>query len=446
MNEEILTEVGERLELPASALKKMIEGFDKIILNHARQLEEIYIPGFGIFAGEIREEREVVHPASGKDMLIPPRVILVLKKNDAHNHLERSIKIKELSGELAKITKTDREKCEVFIISLFESIKERLLLGEPAEIKGFGSFRINEDFSDNKEITPAEKKISDLHINFFPDKEFARKLNAPFEHFEAVIFDSERTPIGTIENEKEELSEDLHEGKEENLTTRNLEIQSDEEGEDDEATAEAYLYENLESQEKPSEKLSHRVEEIDRDSQAHEEVVLHPEIHGEERKRISGKFSLGFLSGCGITLFICVTIFLIGLFNGWFDGRFVRDSAILSTETKENNGDGAHANGNPVNITVEEIDATPEPEQPIVYDTVSPTRVLTKIARVHYGNMHLWPYIYEENKAILGHPNRIKPGTRIVVPPLSKYGVNPENKEDIEKAKKMGAEIYSRYR
>ena len=84
------------------------------------------------------------------------------------------------------------------------------------------------------------------------------------------------------------------------------------------------------------------------------------------------------------------------------------------------------------------------PSDTPVYDVVTTTRYLTTIASEHYGNFNLWPYIYEENKAILGHPDRIKPGTRIVVPPLSKYGVNPKNKSDIDKAKKMGKEIYSR--
>ena len=80
-----------------------------------------------------------------------------------------------------------------------------------------------------------------------------------------------------------------------------------------------------------------------------------------------------------------------------------------------------------------------------VYDTVSTTRYLTTIARQHYGNQHFWPYIYEENKAILGHPNRIKPGTRVVVPDLRKYGVDPKNAADIAEAKRREAEIYARY-
>lgn len=81
-----------------------------------------------------------------------------------------------------------------------------------------------------------------------------------------------------------------------------------------------------------------------------------------------------------------------------------------------------------------------------VYDTITKTRYLTTMAKDHYGNYNLWPYIYEENKAILGHPDRIKPGTQVVIPDLKKYGVNPDNPDHVAKAKRKGVEIYSRYK
>lgn len=86
-----------------------------------------------------------------------------------------------------------------------------------------------------------------------------------------------------------------------------------------------------------------------------------------------------------------------------------------------------------------------QPSDKKVYDTITKTRYLTTMAKDHYGNYHLWPYIYKENEKILGHPDRIRPGTKVVVPSLSKYGVNPDNKADIDKAKKLGNEIYARY-
>lgn len=87
-----------------------------------------------------------------------------------------------------------------------------------------------------------------------------------------------------------------------------------------------------------------------------------------------------------------------------------------------------------------------EPSDKKKYDTITKTYVLRTMAKKHYGNPDFWPYIYEENKARLGHPNRIPPGTKVVIPPLSKYGVDPKNPSDIAKARKLDREIYARYK
>ncbi|MDE6560119.1 MAG: HU family DNA-binding protein [Muribaculaceae bacterium] len=104
------------------------------------------------------------------------------------------------------------------------------------------------------------------------------------------------------------------------------------------------------------------------------------------------------------------------------------DSAIDSTQESES-----------------EVEVPTAPSDAVVYDTIGTTRYLTTMAKAHYGNYNLWPYIYQENQSFLGHPDRIRPGTPVVIPKLSKYGVDPNNSADIEKAKKLGVEIYARY-
>lgn len=78
-------------------------------------------------------------------------------------------------------------------------------------------------------------------------------------------------------------------------------------------------------------------------------------------------------------------------------------------------------------------------------DKVTTTRYLTTMAKEHYGNYNFWPYIYLENEAILGHPDRIKPGTTVVIPNIEKYDVDPNNPKDVDKARKLGVEIYRKY-
>lgn len=95
---------------------------------------------------------------------------------------------------------------------------------------------------------------------------------------------------------------------------------------------------------------------------------------------------------------------------------------------------------------VESVVPTQPSDQQPVYDVVSTTRYLTTMAKEHYGNFNLWPIIYEENQAFLGHPDRIKPGTQVVIPPLSKYNVNPDNPEDIKRVKRKGVAIYAKFK
>lgn len=86
-----------------------------------------------------------------------------------------------------------------------------------------------------------------------------------------------------------------------------------------------------------------------------------------------------------------------------------------------------------------------KPVPPLAYDAIGTARFLTTMAKEYYGNPDFWPYIYQENQKKFGHPDKIKPGTTVVVPNLTKYGVSPKNPEDVENAKKLGKEIYARY-
>lgn len=82
---------------------------------------------------------------------------------------------------------------------------------------------------------------------------------------------------------------------------------------------------------------------------------------------------------------------------------------------------------------------------PIAYDKIGKDRFLITMSREYYGNPNFWPYIYEENRVKFGHPDKIRPGSGVVVPNLKKYGVDPNNPADVEKAKKLAKEIYARY-
>ena len=68
--------------------------------------------------------------------------------------------------------------------------------------------------------------------------------------------------------------------------------------------------------------------------------------------------------------------------------------------------------------------------------------VLTTLSEKHYGSPWFWVYIYEENRdrGIISDPNNIKPGTRVVIPPASKYGIDPKDKSSLKKAQRKSWE------
>jgi len=59
---------------------------------------------------------------------------------------------------------------------------------------------------------------------------------------------------------------------------------------------------------------------------------------------------------------------------------------------------------------------TPAPEA--VFHTVVSGDNLSKIAKAHYGDANKYPLIFEANKPMLSHPDKIYPGQMLRIPPL----------------------------
>ncbi len=191
------------------------------------------------------------------------------------------------------------------------------------------------------------------------------------------------------------------------------------------------------------------------------------EEHTETRRNY--RFLLGFACGVACAAVICLCAYLF-FFEKWTatvseekntkvsvqaetsgqltdaDVRQVPEPDVSDSDKKDLiEASDADSKNEQMAKTEQTAEVPTRPSDEPVYDTITKTRYLTTMAKEHYGNYNLWPYIYEENKAILGHPDRIRPGTKVIVPPLSKYGVNPSDPDDIAKAKKKGVEIYAHY-
>ena len=80
MDNKTLTEIlAKRLNRKPEDIEKLLEAFIATVKNRCGDLDSVAIPGFGTFEAKKRLERVSINPATGKRMLIPPKVIVSFK-------------------------------------------------------------------------------------------------------------------------------------------------------------------------------------------------------------------------------------------------------------------------------------------------------------------------------------------------------------------------------
>ena len=78
-NKTFIEELSRRVDVSLDTVTTLVEGLGKEFARTASNLDGIVIQSFGTFEPRLREERISVHPASGKKLLVPPRIYLSFK-------------------------------------------------------------------------------------------------------------------------------------------------------------------------------------------------------------------------------------------------------------------------------------------------------------------------------------------------------------------------------
>jgi len=418
--------------------------------------------------------------------------------------VKNKISVSTLVAMLAVKSGMTQEESELFLKEFFGLITDALHNGENVKIKALGTFKVvaveerrSVDVSTGEDILiPEHNKIV-----FVPSRELAEEVNSPFSMFESVelspdaeteiedsimeeetVFeledDSEAAERAEISDLQETGDATLEEAEEEAGEFIPAEPETDSSGKA-QVELEAYEVEEVESEDNVPKKVVLESEEDPKISDAGGEQVntdkeetilkdpedvesLEQDAEYSEPSKKSGmaKFFIGFSSGIAVALLLLFGFYFFFLKDVIAErAEKNRDQIADRKETVKKDSisndrqtlavsdvkaeDTTDLEGE---ADAEEIEAATKPSDEKVYDTIGEHRYLTTMAKDHYGNFNLWPYIYEENKGFIGHPDRIKPGTKVVIPPLSKYGVDPKNPADIKKAKRLGIEIYARYK
>lgn len=381
--------------------------------------------------------------------------------------MDNKILLPELISLLAKATGKSKKDAETFIKSFFSVSADALANHETLKIKDFGTFkvsRVEPRKSVNVSTGSSHEIPAHFKVVFTPAKQLAEKINeefswlVPMEVSESVSneeldkitgdFDSV-IPLVNLDKEQEEQSEHLGEEIEHDFGEIEpvepfgpVDPEDPEPGEpipEDTALVPPYVPEDIP-----------------------DEVPLEvsQEISATEVEKNKRRF--------GVVFFLILFFILIIVGAGVFAVLQYRNqnpeetlAEVTPNEERESGSDAPQpkveaesrpADGASADTTVEEAAEKEEevaPTQPsdgLRRDTISKTRYLITMAREYYGNSNFWVYIYIENSSKLGHPDRIKPGTEVIIPDLKKYGVNPNMQKDIDEAQMLGTQIYSSFK
>ncbi|MDE6006852.1 MAG: HU family DNA-binding protein [Muribaculaceae bacterium] len=452
MNEKItLPTLVQLLAIASGDTKKQSEDFIKeffsIISQALSEGEQVKIKDFGVFKTILVDERESVNVSTGEHHIIPAhrKVVFVPAKEIAAlvNSPFDMFEAVEIDADIT----VDGEDTGVKFIPVYDEIPPKNLG------KSFDSDQLpySAEPTEGQTDESEQPRTEDQMAEFLQADENG---SADAEVVDHAMEDS------LYQEKITELPEDSEGIDNNQMVISNVDTES-------KADSESKVDSDYEPE------TSVEVEESLEDASVQDISDIEEELPEKPKKR----FCVGFLCGFVAAAILCGLLFVGVFYYGFIHIPGV--SLLSNSDSSSNQKNAAQVEALPTDsnsisesTVIDNKDSIPEvarnieqsekkvtegengnnqivptePSDKRIFDTISHTRYLTTMAKQHYGNYHLWPYIYIENQDFLGHPDRIRPGTKVVIPPLSKYGVNPSNPADIEKAKKKGIEIYSRYK
>lgn len=369
-------------------------------------------------------------------------------------NMNKKITFPDLINLVAVATDSSKRISEVFLKELFATIAKELADGETVSINGLGSFSLT-DVNSRKSInvnTGEEIEIpSHRKVIFTPDKSISELINAPFAEFESVILDDDFNEDAfeqddeqnAPQSEKEEVGEEVVIKEEKPLVlpppfTKKI-VKTEPEPQPQEETQNSE--EGTISDKQPAEQVV--ASELSNDSEANNDNSYASDFFDEE-KSFWEEYKTLILS-----LIIFIVLFGAGI-AGWYfycANKFAVETMLPNQAKSEIVAADSviTANADSIKTTLANDSVKQEPvkslTKSVITDTVTRTMFLTKLSRKHYGDYHFWVYIYEENKDKISNPNAVAPGTVVVIPDASKYGIDKNNPVSIAKAQQKAEKI-----
>lgn len=360
-----------------------------------------------------------------------------------------------------------------FIHELFATVESALLEGENVRIKGIGEFVRVEDLT-----SPVVLKVDD---------ELSAIVNEPFAAFEAVELNEGaaeeilkvemREPMVAAPAGEEKASEapvpDAVEGVEKEPERGEDKAEIEEKNEEKSDAEEIVRHSSdIEPESEPEPESEHKSESEHESEPGPEEHVSQEDDITDIPEDIPERVVyVQQPANHGMWLMLGVLIGLIaGLVGGYFAGKYMARYELPAEEDMVFDEDTLSVSSifdNPVDTIAPVVKAdTVQTVQPVaestasapaetaaartsaqpqpVYDKVSSRRYLAIIAGEHYGVKNYWIFIYNANPD-LGDPNKIAPGTRVLVPAKESF-MEATKAETDAKARRLLNELSKKYK
>lgn len=78
-NKKLVETVAANLGRSTDDVSKLLEAFAGVLRTRCGELDSVIVPGFGTFEPKKRNERVMVHPSTGRRMLVPPKIVVGFK-------------------------------------------------------------------------------------------------------------------------------------------------------------------------------------------------------------------------------------------------------------------------------------------------------------------------------------------------------------------------------
>lgn len=330
-----------------------------------------------------------------------------------------TVSLPQLIQLLTELSGTDATVTHKFIHEFFAIIQECLIQRQQVKIKGIGTFAVENPESGE--------------VCFSPDPELAAAVNAPFAMFSPVEL-SDGISAEDLEPESD-IATDRGSDTSGYVVTIDDPCPEPEPAPVPEPEPET----NPCPEPEPGPELPEEEPQPELSEEEPARVVTEEETEEEgndERRSIKG-----YLTTAAVAL-------AIGFAAGYLTHRTILPEVAEQTAVTEPIQVADTVTLTTADSIVAEIPvpAAIQPEKPVetVRDTISRNHFLASMARQHYGHMEYWVYIYEANPG-LGHPDRIKPGTVVTIPPQSEFALKSDS-ATMARAMRLYAEIYGRYK